>query len=65
MASKGKQKNIQNYDDHYWLQAIDDAIVPAIIKVDRTKLRKYLRNWVTALISQEKLGNRFVRLPKR
>lgn len=65
MASKIKQKNIENYDDHYWLQAIDDAIIPALIKVDRAKLRKYLRNWVTALISQEKSRNRFVRFPKR
>jgi hypothetical protein len=57
--------DVKVFNQTYYLQVIEDAISSAVIRVDRTKLRRYLRNWVTELIRQEKSKAPSIRVPKK
>lgn len=47
------------------LELVDDAITSALLRVDSVRLRRYLRNWTTELINQEKEKRPFVRQPRK
>lgn len=47
------------------LELIDDAITSALLRVDNKRLRRYLRNWTTELINQEKEERSFIREPRK
>lgn len=49
----------------WYLDQIDNAITSAVIRVERARLRKHLRNWATELTRQEEEQTPSIRPPKK
>lgn len=48
-------------DELKWLEAIDEVISSAVLKINRNRLRKYLRNWTTELAK----NHPFINIPRK
>lgn len=53
--ANGKKLRISAQEVDYLLD-IDKSIVEAIMRVDETRLRKYVRNWASELTRKQKGG---------
>lgn len=49
----------------WYLEQIDNAITAAVIRVERARLRKHLRNWASELMRQEEEETPAIRPPKK